>query len=69
MRRRRALNVGDSAPSDELVIEIELDNRSGLSVDDGAITALCRRVLAAEGIEAGDLGIALVPSDEIATQR
>ena len=69
MRRRRALNVGDSAPSDELVIEIELDNRSGLSVDDGAITALCRRVLAAEGIEAGDLGIALVPSDEIAALK
>ncbi len=47
------------------MIEIELANRSGLPADEGAIATLARRTLAAEGIESGDLGIALVGTDEI----
>ena len=47
------------------MIEIELANRSGLPADEGAIASLARRTLAAEGIESGDLGIALVGTDEI----
>ena len=47
------------------MIEIELANRSGLPADQGAIEALARRALIAEGIESGDLGIALVGPDEI----
>jgi probable rRNA maturation factor len=39
------------------VIRIELENRSGVAVDEPAFEALCRRVLAAEGVEEGDLGI------------
>jgi probable rRNA maturation factor len=51
------------------VIEIELSNRSGLQVDEAALVTLCRSVLAAEGIAAGDLGLALVSSEEIAALK
>jgi probable rRNA maturation factor len=47
------------------VIRIELANRSGLVVDEAAVTALCRRVLAAEGIGEGDLGVNLEPPARI----
>ena len=47
------------------MIEIQVDNRSGAVVDERALEALCRRILAAEGIEAGDLGVALVEPDEM----
>ncbi|MEZ5101253.1 MAG: rRNA maturation RNase YbeY [Thermoleophilia bacterium] len=47
------------------MIEIELDNRSGAEADEAAIEALCRHVLAAEGVAQGDLGVALVGPDEI----
>jgi probable rRNA maturation factor len=47
------------------VIRIELENRSGLPVDEDEAAALARRVLAAEGIPEGDLGLAFVSSDEI----
>jgi probable rRNA maturation factor len=47
------------------VIRIELENRSGLPVDEGAAAALGRHVLAAEGIEDGDLGIAFAAPDEM----
>jgi probable rRNA maturation factor len=46
------------------VIHIEVANRSGLEVDEAAAEAIARRVLAAEGVEAGDLGIAFVGPDE-----
>jgi probable rRNA maturation factor len=51
------------------VIEIEVSNRSGLHIDEAAIAILCRRVLAAEGIGTGDLGVALVSPDEIAALK
>jgi probable rRNA maturation factor len=47
------------------VIRIELENRSGLPVDEDEAAVLARRVLAAEGILEGDLGLAFVTSDEI----
>jgi probable rRNA maturation factor len=46
------------------VIEIEVDNRSGLAVDENGACELARRVLAAEGIEAGELGLVFVGPDE-----
>jgi probable rRNA maturation factor len=46
------------------VIEIEVENRSGVEVDaDGAAT-LAREVLAAEGIEDGELGLLFVTPAE-----
>ncbi|HEY3069333.1 MAG TPA: rRNA maturation RNase YbeY [Gaiellaceae bacterium] len=47
------------------MIRIELENRSGLPVDETSVDALCRHVLAAEGIEEGDLGVAFAPPDEM----
>jgi len=46
------------------VIEIEVDNRSGADVDETGVCELARRVLAGEGIDAGELGIAFVGADE-----
>jgi probable rRNA maturation factor len=41
------------------VIRIEVENRSGEPVDGPALEQLCRRVLAAEEVEEGDLGVSL----------
>jgi probable rRNA maturation factor len=46
------------------VIEIEVDNRSGVEVDESAAVELARSVLAGEGVGAGELGLAFVPADE-----
>jgi probable rRNA maturation factor len=46
------------------VIEIEVDNRSGVDVDEHGARELARRVLAAEGIDAGELGLVFVGPDE-----
>jgi probable rRNA maturation factor len=48
-----------------VVIEVELENRSGHEVDEAGAVELARRVLAAEGIEDGELGLAFVPADEM----
>ncbi len=47
------------------MLTVEVDNRSGLEVDEGAAVELAGRVLRAEGIEDGELGLAFVPPDEI----
>lgn len=47
------------------MIDVELENRSGAEVDAAAAVALARRVLAAEGVEDGELGLAFVGPDEI----
>jgi probable rRNA maturation factor len=47
------------------VVEIEVANRSGVDVDERAAVELARRVLAAEGIDDGELGIAFVSPEEI----
>jgi probable rRNA maturation factor len=46
------------------VIEVELSNRSGVEVEGDAAAELARRVLAGEGVEDAELGIAFVASDE-----
>jgi probable rRNA maturation factor len=46
------------------VIEIEVDNRSGVDVDEDGACALARRVLTAEGIDAGELGLVFVGPEE-----
>jgi len=47
------------------VIRIEVENRSGVVVDGPGAAELSRRVLAAEGIEEGDLGIAFATPSEM----
>ena len=47
------------------MLEIEVANRSGVEVDEGAAVELARQVLAGEGVDEGELGIAFVGPDEI----
>ena len=47
------------------MIDVEVENRSGAEVDADGAVALAQRVLAGEGVEAGELGIAFVPPEEI----
>ncbi len=47
------------------MIAVEVANRSGLPVDEEGVAALCRTVVAAEGIGDGELGVAFVGPDEI----
>lgn len=60
MRRRR----GPSGAGDD-VLTVEVDNRSGQPVDEQAAVALIERVLAAEGVADGEIGLAFVDRDEI----
>ena len=46
------------------MIEIEVDNRSGEAIDEAGARELAQKVLAAEGIEAGELGLVFVGPDE-----
>jgi probable rRNA maturation factor len=46
------------------VVEIEVANRSGVAVDEDGAAELARRVLGAEGIEDGELGLAFVDGEE-----
>jgi probable rRNA maturation factor len=47
------------------VITVETSNRSGAAVDEAAAVELARGVLASEGVDDGELGIAFVGPDEI----
>jgi probable rRNA maturation factor len=47
------------------VIRVDVDNRSGVQVDEQGVAELSRRVLRAEGIPEGDLGIAFATPSEI----
>jgi probable rRNA maturation factor len=47
------------------MIAVEVDNRSGREVEDGAAVALAQAALRAEGIEEGELGLAFVGADEM----
>ena len=47
------------------MVTVEISNRSGAEVDEEAAAQLARRVLAAEGIEDGDLGLVFVAPDEM----
>ncbi len=46
------------------MVAVEVENRSGAEVDAIAAVELARRVLAAEGIEEGELGLTFVPPEE-----
>jgi probable rRNA maturation factor len=46
------------------VIEVEVENRSGLEVDAEGAVELVRRVLAAEGVGSGELGLVFVSPEE-----
>jgi probable rRNA maturation factor len=47
------------------VITVETDNRSGVEVGEAEVVGLARRVLDAEGVADGELGIAFVSADEM----
>jgi probable rRNA maturation factor len=47
------------------VIEIEIENASGVAVDEVGVADVCRHVLAAEGIQAGDLGVMFARPEEM----
>jgi probable rRNA maturation factor len=47
------------------VIRIEVDNRSGVQVDEQGAAELSRLVLGAEGIPEGDLGVAFATPSEM----
>ena len=51
------------------MVEIEINNRSGEGVEEEAAASLARAVLAAEGIESGELGLAFVGPEEIRTLK
>jgi probable rRNA maturation factor len=47
------------------MIAVEVENRSGVAVDEAAAVELAGRVLRAEGVDDGELGIAFVGADEM----
>jgi probable rRNA maturation factor len=51
------------------VIEVELENRSGVDVDEAAAVALACHALSEEGLQDGELGVAFVSADEIRTLK
>ena len=51
------------------MIEVEVENRSGAEVPAREAADLARHVLAAEGVDAGELGLAFVGADEIRTLK
>jgi probable rRNA maturation factor len=46
------------------MVEVEVANRSGVAVDEQAAVDVVRRVLAEEGIDEGELGLAFVGVEE-----
>jgi len=51
------------------MVEVEVANRSGTTVDELGAEALARQVLAGEGVTSGELGIAFVGSGEMQTLK
>ena len=51
------------------MISIETSNRSGTTVDEDGASELARRVLTAEGVTDGELGIVFVGREEIRTLK
>ena len=47
------------------MVEIEIDNRSGVEVDEPAVRELAEQVLTGEGVDSGELGIAFAGPDEM----
>ncbi len=46
------------------MVAVEVDNRSGVRLDEAAAVALVRRVLGDEGVESGEIGLAFVGPEE-----
>ncbi len=46
------------------MIEVEIENRSGVAVDEHGAAELVRRVLAREGVDSGEVGLAFVGPEE-----
>jgi probable rRNA maturation factor len=51
------------------MISVEVDNRSGVEVDEPGAVELAGRVLRSEGLEDGELGIAFVAEAEMQTLK
>ena len=51
------------------MVTVEIENRSGADVDEQGAVQLARRVLSAEGIDDGDLGLLFVGPDEMRTLK
>ena len=51
------------------MVTVEVENRSGVEVEDQAAVELARRVLAAEGVDDGELGISFVGPEEMRTLK
>ena len=47
------------------MVTVEVENRSGAEVDETAAVELARRVLAAEGVDDGELGLAFAGPEEM----
>jgi probable rRNA maturation factor len=47
------------------VLSVEVDNRSGVEVDEQGAVELACRVLRGEGVDDGELGLSFVPPDEM----
>jgi probable rRNA maturation factor len=47
------------------MVAVEVQNRSGIEVEADEATSLAREVLAAEGVEEGELGLAFVGLEEM----
>jgi len=50
-------------------VTVEIENRSGADVDEQGAEELARRVLSAEGVDEGDLGLLFVGSEEMRTLK
>jgi probable rRNA maturation factor len=51
------------------MIEVEVSNRSGMSVDETGVVVLAQAVLTAEGVSDGELGIVFVEAGEMRTLK
>ena len=51
------------------MVSVEVDNRSGVEVEEQAAVALARRVLDGEGVGAGELGLHFVGPEEMRTLK
>lgn len=52
-----------------MIVTVEVENRSGAEVDEAGAVELARRVLAAEGVGEGELGLAFVGAEEMRTLK